>query len=95
MAEDDDDWVEEEESESLAKDGVYIEVMKVEKNSRRIECRISIEAPLDAIWSMLTDYEKLADFIPGLAVSQLLQKGDKYARLLQVMSMMICSKRVF
>ncbi|OIW13022.1 hypothetical protein TanjilG_15471 [Lupinus angustifolius] len=58
--------------------------MKVEKNTRRIESKISIEASLDAVWSILTDYERLADFIPGLAVSQLLQKGDKYARLLQI-----------
>ncbi|XP_061354037.1 uncharacterized protein LOC133298731 isoform X2 [Gastrolobium bilobum] len=71
-------------SESLAEDGFFIEVMKLEKNSRRIQSRISIEAPLAAIWSILTDYDRLADFIPGLAVSQLLQKGDKYARLLQI-----------
>lgn len=78
-----DDGVDEE-SESLAEDGVYIEMTKLEKNSRRIQSRISIDASLDAVWSILTDYERLADFIPGLAVSQLLQKGDKFARLLQV-----------
>ncbi|XP_027367536.1 uncharacterized protein LOC113873569 isoform X1 [Abrus precatorius] len=70
--------------ESLAEDGVYIEVMKLEKNSCRIQSRISIEAPLASIWTILTDYERLADFIPGLAVSQLLQKGDNFARLLQI-----------
>ncbi|KAE9618875.1 putative START-like domain-containing protein [Lupinus albus] len=81
----DDDIVEDEEGlESLTEDGVYIEVMKIEKNTRRIESRISIEASLDAIWSILTDYERLSDFIPGLAVSQLIQKGDRYARLLQI-----------
>ncbi|KAK7278100.1 hypothetical protein RJT34_23125 [Clitoria ternatea] len=70
--------------DSLAEDGVYIEVTKLEKNSRRIQSSISIEAPLSTIWTILTDYERLADFIPGLAVSQLLQKGDRFARLLQV-----------
>ncbi|KAL5138548.1 hypothetical protein HKD37_10G028698 [Glycine soja] len=70
--------------ESLVEDGVCIEVMKLEKNSRRIQSRISIEAPLSAVWNILTDYERLADFVPGLAVSQLLQKGDNYARLLQI-----------
>ena len=79
----DDDGVEESE-ELLAEDGVYIEVVKLDMNSRRIESRISIDASLDAVWSILTDYERLADFIPSLAVSQLLQKGDNYARLLQV-----------
>ncbi|RDX58661.1 hypothetical protein CR513_62001, partial [Mucuna pruriens] len=74
----------EEGDEFLIEDGVCIEVTKLEKNSRRIQSRISIQAPLSAIWSILTDYERLADFIPGLAVSQLLQKGHNYARLLQI-----------
>ncbi|TKY52387.1 hypothetical protein E2542_SST23909 [Spatholobus suberectus] len=74
----------EESEESLVEDGVCIEMTKLDKNSRRIQSKIFIEAPLSAIWSILTDYERLADFIPGLAVSQLLQKGDNYARLLQI-----------
>lgn len=82
MTEDD----EVEDSESLVEDGVYIEVTKLEneKNSRRIESRISIDASLDSIWNILTDYERLADFIPGLALSKLIQKGPNFARLLQV-----------
>ncbi|KAL2325698.1 hypothetical protein Fmac_024756 [Flemingia macrophylla] len=80
LVEEGDDGVE----EALAEDGVYIEVTKLDKNSRRIQSRISIDAPLSSIWTILTDYERLADFIPGLAVSQLLQKGHNYARLLQI-----------
>lgn len=76
--------VEIEESQSLIEDGVYIEVTKLEKNSRRIESRISIDASLDSIWNILTDYERLADFIPGLALSKLIQKGPNFARLLQI-----------
>jgi hypothetical protein len=38
------------------------------------------------VWKILTDYEKLADFIPGLAVSKLIDKKDKFARLYQVNS---------
>ncbi|XP_014492395.1 uncharacterized protein LOC106754843 [Vigna radiata var. radiata] len=74
----------EESEESLVEDGVCVEVMKLDKNSRRIESRISVEASLSSIWNILTDYERLADFIPGLVVSELLQKGDNYARLLQI-----------
>ncbi|XP_057733568.1 uncharacterized protein LOC130948731 isoform X1 [Arachis stenosperma] len=83
---DDDDYDDDGEvsEEYLAEDGVYIEVVKLGKNSRRIESRISVNASLDAVWSILTDYERLADFIPGLAVSQLLEKGENYARLLQI-----------
>ncbi|GAU23901.1 hypothetical protein TSUD_35710 [Trifolium subterraneum] len=72
-------------SDSLVEDGVYIQVMKLkEKNSRRIESRISIDASLHSIWNILTDYEKLADFIPGLALSKLIQTGPNFARLLQI-----------
>lgn len=36
------------------------------------------------MWNILTDYERLADFIPGLALSQLLFKIGNHARLFQV-----------
>ncbi|CAN1762390.1 hypothetical protein LINPERHAP1_LOCUS8350 [Linum perenne] len=64
--------------------GISIEVQKVGTNSRRIRSKIAIEASLDAVWSILTDYERLADFIPGLAVSKLLEKKDNFARLYQI-----------
>ncbi|KAJ7973165.1 Polyketide cyclase / dehydrase and lipid transport protein [Quillaja saponaria] len=72
------------ELQSIAEDGVYIAIKKLGNNSRRIRSKISIEAPLNVVWSILTDYEKLADFIPGLAVSKLLDKKDNYARLFQI-----------
>ncbi|XP_028770958.1 uncharacterized protein LOC114728249 [Neltuma alba] len=73
-----------EESEIQDEVDVYIEVKNLEKNSRRIESRILIDAPLTTVWNILTDYERLADFIPGLAVNELLEKGENYARLFQV-----------
>lgn len=75
---------EDEELELECGDGVYIEIEKLERNTRRIRSRIAIDAPLHAIWNILTDYERLADFIPGLAVSQLLNKTGNCARLLQI-----------
>ncbi|KAG1328325.1 hypothetical protein COCNU_01G022590 [Cocos nucifera] len=67
-------------------DGSFeIEIEKLEKkNGRRIRARIRVEADLETVWSVLTDYEGLADFIPSLAVSQLIEKKDKFARLYQV-----------
>ncbi|CAL9095062.1 unnamed protein product [Musa textilis] len=67
-------------------DGFEIEVEKVgeQKNRRRIQSRVRVNADLESVWSVLTDYEGLADFIPSLAVSQLLEKKDKFARLYQV-----------
>jgi len=77
---------EEESGDSVREDGVFIEIKKLQKNSRRIRSKISINASLDTVWKILTDYEKLADFIPGLAVSKLIDKKDKFARLYQVNS---------
>ncbi|CAL9161683.1 unnamed protein product [Musa hybrid cultivar] len=67
-------------------DRFEIEVEKVgeQKNRRRIQSRVRVNADLESVWSVLTDYEGLADFIPSLAVSQLLDKKDKFARLYQV-----------
>ncbi|XP_074558033.1 uncharacterized protein LOC141813924 [Curcuma longa] len=68
-------------------DGFEIEVENVgeQKNRRRrIQSRIRVNAELETVWSVLTDYEGLAGFIPSLAVSQLLDKKDKFARLFQV-----------
>ncbi|TXG63174.1 hypothetical protein EZV62_010168 [Acer yangbiense] len=71
-------------SESLTGDGVYIEIEKFGRNSRRIQSKIEIEANLDTVWNILTDYERLVDFIPGLAVSELVEKKDNFARLYQI-----------
>ncbi|KAF9687996.1 hypothetical protein SADUNF_Sadunf02G0151200 [Salix dunnii] len=70
--------------DSVSEDGVFIEIKKLQKNSRRIRSKISINASLDTVWRILTDYEKLADFIPSLAVSKLIDKKDNCARLYQI-----------
>ncbi|KAJ0111168.1 hypothetical protein Patl1_00753 [Pistacia atlantica] len=82
---DDDDYVlVDEGSESLSGDGVHIEIKKLGRNSRRIRSKIEIAASLDTVWNILTDYEKLVDLIPGLAVSELVEKKDNFARLYQI-----------
>lgn len=62
-------------------------VLRIEpigNNSRRIVVAIPIDAPLDALWSVLTDYEHLADFIPGLSVCKIEDRWENGARLFQV-----------
>ncbi|XP_031378127.1 uncharacterized protein LOC116193532 isoform X2 [Punica granatum] len=80
----DPDTLSEGEAESVSGDGVYIEITRTGKNTRRILSRIGIDATLETIWGILTDYERLADFIPGLAVSELMEKGENFARLYQI-----------
>ncbi|XP_027769980.1 uncharacterized protein LOC107024517 isoform X2 [Solanum pennellii] len=64
--------------------GVETEIEKMGKNRRRIRSKIVVKASLQSVWEVLTDYERLADFIPGLAVCQLLEKEPNFARLLQI-----------
>ncbi|XP_021281105.1 uncharacterized protein LOC110414312 isoform X2 [Herrania umbratica] len=73
-----------EKAQTLSEDGFFIEIKKLGGNSRRIRSKIGIEASLDTVWKILTDYEKLADIIPGLAVSKVVEKKDKFARLYQI-----------
>lgn len=87
---DDDDHDDDEGYSFVGEDGIFIEIKKLGRNSRRIRSKIVVNANLDTIWDILTDYEKLADFIPGLAVSKLIDKKDKFARLYQVFSRLIC-----
>jgi ribosome-associated toxin RatA of RatAB toxin-antitoxin module len=37
---------------------------------RRAVAAVTIDAPPEAVWAVLTDYNRLAEFIPNLAVSQ-------------------------
>lgn len=55
-------------AEALAPEQVAVVAVEVEQgpsNSRRLYAGIDIAAPWDAVWSTLTDYDGLADFIPG------------------------------
>jgi ribosome-associated toxin RatA of RatAB toxin-antitoxin module len=39
-----------------------------------IEMQAAVKAPLDVIWNTLTDYNRLAEFIPGMASSRIVEK---------------------
>ena len=69
--------------------------MKTGNNSRRIRSKVRIQASLQAVWDILTDYEGLADFIPGLAVSKLLEKTDNFVRLFQVFTSFLTNIKLF
>jgi hypothetical protein len=66
-----------------------IQVSKTDKrNNRLVHAQVRVHAPLEAVWDTLTDYEGLADFIPGLSECRLLQKDHQFARLYQVLSLL-------
>ncbi|XP_019163169.1 PREDICTED: uncharacterized protein LOC109159520 [Ipomoea nil] len=70
--------------EVVLDDGIELVIEKTGKNQRTIRSKVAVNASLQTVWDVLTDYERLADFIPGLAVSQLLQKEPNFARLFQI-----------
>lgn len=53
-------------------------------NSRRVSASIQVTAPLISVWSVLTDYYRLADYVPSLAKNEVLELREGGARLLQV-----------
>lgn len=79
--------------EMACDEGFEIEVLKVEgkMNRRRIRSRVRVDAELSTLWRVLTDYDGLANFLPSLAVSQLLEKREKFARLYQVVILPYCN----
>lgn len=65
--------------------GFQIQVSKMGKRNRRVvRARVRVNAPLEAVWATLTDYEGLADFIPGLSECRLVHRDHRFARLYQV-----------
>jgi len=69
---------------ATASSNATVAVTNLGNNMRKMEATIAIQAPLEAVWGVLTDYEHLADHIPGLAVSQILERRPSGARLLQI-----------
>ncbi|XP_010522868.1 PREDICTED: uncharacterized protein LOC104801335 [Tarenaya hassleriana] len=70
--------------ELLGDDGVSIEIKKLGKNSRRIHSKVGIEASLDSVWNVLTNYEKLSDVYSTLVSSELVEKEGNRSRVLQI-----------
>jgi carbon monoxide dehydrogenase subunit G len=49
-----------------------------------VVCRALLEAPLELIWQTLTDYARLAEFIPGMSKSRVLSQSGAVTVVEQV-----------
>ena len=70
--------------ETVKTDDVLLTLSKLEGRQRRIEATIHLEHLVEQVWQVLTQYEKLADFIPNLARSSRIAHPDGGIRLEQV-----------
>ena len=59
------------------KDGVLVGIESTSSNSRRISGEIIIDTPIDAIWSILTDYDNLSVHVPNLVDSKVINNSDR------------------
>nr|WP_231866990.1 MULTISPECIES: SRPBCC family protein [unclassified Anabaena] len=63
---------------------VEVLIEKIAERQRQITAKVQIPQPVERVWQVLTDYEALADFIPNLATSSLLEHPNGGIRLEQV-----------
>ena len=61
-----------------AADGISFEATRRE-DALEIACRVPLEASLDLAWQTLTDYNRLAEFIPGMRRSRVLGRRGAVA----------------
>ena len=56
-----------------AADDVSVEAARRDE-ALEVVCRAMLDAPLDLVWQTLTDYGRLAEFIPGMRSSRVLER---------------------
>ena len=61
-----------------AADDISVEARRRD-DALEVVCRAMLDAPLDLIWQTLTDYSRLADFIPGMRRSRLVERRGAVA----------------
>lgn len=60
---------------------------------RRLAVQMRLDLPSERLWSVLTDYERLHEFIPNLASSRLLWRDGDRVALEQVGTQQFCGFR--
>jgi carbon monoxide dehydrogenase subunit G len=61
-----------------AADDFAVEAMRRDE-ALEVVCRATLAAPIDLVWQTLTDYERLAEFIPGMRRSRVIERRGAVA----------------
>jgi ribosome-associated toxin RatA of RatAB toxin-antitoxin module len=56
-----------------AADEISVETARRD-DALEVVCRAMLDAPLDLVWRTLTDYDRLAEFIPGMRASRVVER---------------------
>ncbi|HUK05975.1 MAG TPA: SRPBCC family protein, partial [Burkholderiales bacterium] len=72
----------------LAAGGARANEVSIETQRRdsalEVVCRALLEAPAELVWQTLTDYDHLADFIPGMQRSRVIARSGRVATVEQL-----------
>jgi ribosome-associated toxin RatA of RatAB toxin-antitoxin module len=60
-------------AEARAVDGISVEATR-RGDALEVVCRVTMAAPLELIWQTLTDYGRLAEFVPGMRKSRVVER---------------------
>lgn len=71
-------------SNSVSQSDVAINVEQLEGRERRVLAKILIPASLDQVWSVLTDYNACAEYLPNLTESRRLQLSTEDIQVEQI-----------
>ena len=73
---------------------VVVRVDAAPGNARRIYTGVDINADVDTVWALLTDYEELANVVPNLVSNDVVEARAGGARIKQVGAAQACSGAV-
>ena len=65
-------------SRARAAEDISVEATRRD-DALELVCRALLDAPLDLVWQTLTDYDRLANFIPGMRRSRLIERQGAVA----------------
>lgn len=70
--------------EDVVREAVEVQTEKLDGRQRKITATIHIPHAVEQVWTVLTDYEGLADFIPSLQKSQRIDHPSNGIRIEQI-----------
>jgi ribosome-associated toxin RatA of RatAB toxin-antitoxin module len=71
-------------NEDQSSPDVLLTLSKLQGRQRRVEATIHLPHPIERVWQVLTNYEKLSKFIPNLSISRQVPHPEGGIRLEQV-----------